>query len=299
MQKQCIKEIMHVIILYKHILEHKISTIGDQGTFQKHLYLCILGQALQLKSQIEGHRSSNTFGDLIWQLNEIWPTGGWGSIEYGTPLAGQVVGGRWKPLQYFMRKLIYHDNIIACGVDNYCYVRNDGKTSNASKIVTSILRFADGAIIPVSTTALTVPVGQGHIQWLCASANDCATYDSMVSKASCKNGRSSCLLLASVLSNDGTVLTENVVLLIKPSGLQLPTAKVNQVINGTNITLSTNATALYVILTTAAPGRFSDNAFYLLPTQPKQIEFVPFGSFDSNLLAATLRVEHLQQYLTA
>lgn len=24
------------------------------------------------------------FGTVTWQLNEIWPTGGWGSIEYGT-----------------------------------------------------------------------------------------------------------------------------------------------------------------------------------------------------------------------
>ncbi len=42
----------------------------------------------------------------LWcgQLNEIWPTGGWGSIEYGNPsIAGQVLGGRWKPLHYLVR----------------------------------------------------------------------------------------------------------------------------------------------------------------------------------------------------
>lgn len=44
----------------------------------------MIGQALNIKSNIETRRGNNEFGSLIWQLNEIWPTGGWGSLEYGT-----------------------------------------------------------------------------------------------------------------------------------------------------------------------------------------------------------------------
>ena len=58
-----------------------------------------------LKQDIEKHRSQNHFGLLVWQLNEIWPTGGWGSLEYGSRRAGQVIGGRWKPLHYLYRPL--------------------------------------------------------------------------------------------------------------------------------------------------------------------------------------------------
>eukprot|EP01043_Picozoa_sp_COSAG02_P108731 COSAG02_NODE_44776_length_363_cov_0.666667_1_plen_31_part_10 len=30
---------------------------------------------------------------IAWQFNEIWPTGGFGSVEYGNPkFAGQVIG---------------------------------------------------------------------------------------------------------------------------------------------------------------------------------------------------------------
>lgn len=36
-----------------------------------------------MKSYIEGKRSLNEFGTLTWQLGEVWPTGGWGSLEYG------------------------------------------------------------------------------------------------------------------------------------------------------------------------------------------------------------------------
>ena len=44
---------------------------------------------------------ANAYGDA--RYNEIWPTGGWGSIEYGTVgyTKGQVLGGRWKPLQHW------------------------------------------------------------------------------------------------------------------------------------------------------------------------------------------------------
>merc|ERR1711988_1807285 len=72
--------------------------------FKKQLYQCMIGQALEIKQTIETRMSQNTFGILVWQLNEIWPTGGWGSIEYGNPnFPGQVIGGRWKPLQYWYR----------------------------------------------------------------------------------------------------------------------------------------------------------------------------------------------------
>ena len=90
--------------------------------FQRQLYLCMLGQALEMQADIESRRATNQFGLLIWQLNEIWPTGGWGSIEYGTPVPGQVLGGRWKPLQHFFEASLYADTIATCGANGTCYV---------------------------------------------------------------------------------------------------------------------------------------------------------------------------------
>jgi hypothetical protein len=96
------------------------------------------------------------------QLNEIWPTGGWGSLEYGTPtLPGQVcghrmrtallvvsvsllgsvaislsfcltvslsvdeqvVGGRWKPLHYWLRNSAFADVMVTCGGDGVCFIK--------------------------------------------------------------------------------------------------------------------------------------------------------------------------------
>jgi len=88
-------------------------TAVGEAAFKRQLYRCLIGQALVLKSDIETRRSTNEFGTVTWQLNEIWPTGGWGSIEY--PVKGQVVGVRWKPVHYWFRRSIFADVMATCG----------------------------------------------------------------------------------------------------------------------------------------------------------------------------------------
>jgi hypothetical protein len=53
------------------------DAVGE-AAFKQQLWQCMVGQALLIKGTIENRRSTNQFGHLIWQLNEIWPTGGWG-----------------------------------------------------------------------------------------------------------------------------------------------------------------------------------------------------------------------------
>jgi hypothetical protein len=33
---------------------------------------------------VEVLRAGNSWGALTWQLGEVWPTGGWGVVEYGS-----------------------------------------------------------------------------------------------------------------------------------------------------------------------------------------------------------------------
>ena len=62
-----------------------------------------------------------------------------------------------------------------------------------------------------------------------------------------------------------------------------------------DITLTTDNVAMYVVLTTRAHGRFSDNAFVLLPGQ-RVVQFISFDGPDLAKLTVTLRVEHLAMY---
>ena len=96
----------------------------------------------------------------------------------------------------------------------------------------------------------------------------------------------------------------NEILLTPPAALALPpaavTATVAQAANadGTvDVTLKANATALYVTLTTAAQGRFTDNAFAVTAAAAQVVQFVPFDGFDKGELERTLRVEHLAERL--
>lgn len=105
-------------------------------------YLCQLVQALDQKSAIEGRRGANQFGALVWMLNEIWPTIGWGSLEYGSQgfTPGQVSGGRWKPMHYFYKSSLMQDVMATCGLKYHghdewvCYIKNDGVKAFAGKV---------------------------------------------------------------------------------------------------------------------------------------------------------------------
>merc|ERR1712167_489167 len=139
--------------------------VGGQ-VFKKQLWQCMVGQALLIKSDIETRRSTNQFGIIVWQYNEIWPTGGWGSIEYGTVgyTKGQVLGGRWKPLHYWYKAFIYADVMATCGNAKdglLCYVKNDSPRRFTGDVDVSVVTFSSGNTTQMKKLALDMPAGAG------------------------------------------------------------------------------------------------------------------------------------------
>ena len=108
------------------------------------------------------------------------------------------------------------------------------------------------------------------------------------------------VLLATVAGRDGAVASSHPILYEAPKNLKLHTdARVLFTVDPVThaVAVTTDKVALFVTLTTLAQGRFSDNAFLLLPGAPKVVQFVPFEGFDAAELAATLRVEHANGYM--
>lgn len=290
------------------------SVASSATTLQRQLYLCMTAQALEMKGNIETRRSSNAWGTVIWQLNEVWPTGGWGSLEYGTVgfTPGQVEGGRWKPLHYMLSDFLFHDVGVACGVGGACYVKNDGPLAPVvGALQTSLLRLQGaemGTVVPVASVPVSLPAGGGVIQWVCVDGSPlpCTGYGSALQTAGCAADGSDCILLLDVVSNStGVVVVSSHELLAAPAALVLPNSAVTATVTACGagaailgcISISASAPALYVFLSSAAQGRFSNNALMLQGGRAAGVNFTFLGEPDVPLLASTLRIEHVQMYM--
>eukprot|EP01059_Diplonema_ambulator_P005508 TRINITY_DN1525_c1_g1_i1.p1 TRINITY_DN1525_c1_g1~~TRINITY_DN1525_c1_g1_i1.p1 ORF type:complete len:931 (+),score=264.77 TRINITY_DN1525_c1_g1_i1:382-2793(+) len=267
-----------------------LNTTGE-ASFKKQLYFCLLGQALDMKANIEQRRATNQFGIIVWQLNEIWPTGGWGSLEYGTVRDGQVLGGRWKPLHYFYNQVLYKDVIVVCGQGDLCYVKNSGVTSLTGTVKIDVITLQASGF-PTPTTIYSAPISLGPY-------SD-ATYFSIP-----KTNPATQLILASVTDAANTVVAENICPMAYPYQMSIPSGTNVKVYSVTaeqdgsfKIDLTCGTTAMYVTLTTQAQGRFSENAF-LINSGTKSVYFYPFTGNQEQALRSSLRVEDLAMHLTA
>mmetsp|Transcript_31436 Transcript_31436/g.94443 ORF Transcript_31436/g.94443 Transcript_31436/m.94443 type:complete len:1023 (+) Transcript_31436:5048-8116(+) len=146
-----------------------MSETGEVA-FKRQLYQSMVGQALFLKTEIEGWRSQNVFGTTIWMYNEMWPTGGWGSIEYGSTVPGQVSGGRWKPLHYQFRKSTFADQMSTCNTGGACFVTNDAPFPFSGVVSVRLVNVLSGASGIMAQESVSLKPGAGITKWFCATA---------------------------------------------------------------------------------------------------------------------------------
>ncbi len=248
-----------------------VAYLNASRHFTASLYQCGLASAFLVKNLVEAHRSRNELGHLVWQLNEVWPTGGWGSLEYG---------GRWKPHHYWYAKSLFRDVGAACDRTGRCYVRNDRSHRAFTGTVTiDSVDLATGRAARLLTRRVALAPGPAVVERFSAPLG---AVDAT---------RTVCLIKC--VDDAGVVVSSSELILARPAELRLPVAQVKYKARGREVILETNATALFVVLTTRSPGRFADNAFALLPGRPRTLSFLPFGAFDAGLFASSLRVEHL------
>eukprot|EP01006_Ploeotia_vitrea_P031881 TRINITY_DN64165_c0_g1_i1.p2 TRINITY_DN64165_c0_g1~~TRINITY_DN64165_c0_g1_i1.p2 ORF type:complete len:866 (+),score=74.69 TRINITY_DN64165_c0_g1_i1:17-2614(+) len=265
--------------------------------FQKQLYQSLLSQGLFIKSELEQFRAGNWWGTVIWQLNDIWPTGGWASLEFEN--------NRWKPLHHFLQSSTFQSVMGVCGDDGSCYLRNDDGAPFKGKVTLNLVKFSDGSRTEIASRSMSLPAGGGQISWFCAgkqSGSQCEAWSSVVAAHNCPT-TADCILIVEALDDKNTLRSRNVVPLtnLKDMALTTPTmvsavvASANGNTAQLNVTVSGGA-GVFVVLTTVVTGYFSDNAM-VLPAGTSQIEFYGWEGLDVNMLAETLRVEHLQMYM--
>ena len=216
-------------------------------------------------------------------------------------------GGRWKPLQYFLRRFLYRDHHIAASNDARVHVRSDDAFAPTNATATlSYLHLATGATSPGASFPVALPPGASASAWSCADGVSgtwqCELWAQVLPRVGCAHDGSDCVLLLRVTdSATGQLLAENFELLAPVWRLALPAASVKAAVGAPQadgsvpITLTASATALFVHLTTLAQGRFSDNSLLLAPGDTV-VSFLPWGPLDAGLLQSSLRVEHVQLY---
>jgi len=87
------------------------------------VYLSGLVQAYAIELAIKYQRVSKpkSYGTLYWQMNDAWPAISWSGIDYY---------GRWKPLQYMVKRL-YPDVAIFCAKGKIMAVNDNLYPTNA------------------------------------------------------------------------------------------------------------------------------------------------------------------------
>jgi len=218
-----------------------------------------------------------------------------------------VQGGRWKPLQYFLRRFLYRDHHVAASSDARVMARSDNAFSptNASLSV-SYMHLATGKVVAGLKFPAALAQGAAATAWSCADGVsgtwNCTSWAKVLPTVGCAADGSDCVLLLALTENDsGAVLAENFELLAPVWRLALPPAVVTaqvgsqQADGSVPITLTASATAMFVHLTTLAQGRFSDNSLILAPGV-STVSFIPWGPLDAALLSSSLRVDHVMLY---
>ena len=172
--------------------------------------------------------------------------------------------------------------VAACDARGRCYVRNDRSHRPFTGAVTvDAVDVATGRAARLRLKRVALAPGPAVLKRFSIPLD---TVDATRS-----------ILIIKCVDDAGDVVSSSELILVRPADLRLPAARIKYKVRGRGIVLTSNATALFVVLTTRAPGRFADSAFALLPGRPKTLAFLPFGAFDAALFASSLRVEHLAE----
>ncbi len=241
--------------------------------FENFLYLSQLQQALAIETAVRFWRSlkPHTMGTIYWQLNDVWPSVSWSSLDH-------AIG--WKTLHYHARRFFAPLALAARMEEGVLRLSglNDGLT--AAPVETRIRTIArDGTILQETTHATEIP------------ADRAVEIAAVPTPSAC---------LAHVIDGHTTgeadfdPLLRLVVFPDKPKRLDLPDARVTLDAGAKpgTFTLSADAPAFFVKPEASEfAGAFDDASLLLLPGETRTLTF---RSFDGRLPGvADVAVSHL------
>ncbi|MBB4143542.1 beta-mannosidase [Rhizobium rhizoryzae] len=227
--------------------------------FANFVYLSQIQQALAIRTAVDYWRSlkPHCMGTLYWQLNDTWPVASWSSLDYG---------GGWKALHYVARRFFQPVNVAAIPSEDGSEIRlslvNDKMDDVTVSLSLSLLSLngertelkrldavctPDAAVIATTVAASEIPAGS-LLAWSFTASNGMGGEGHHV---------------------HGTYKSLD----LQPAGLGLDVQPAPT--GGYDLTVQSAGLALYVMIESETPGRFSDNAFDLAAGETRRITFTP------------------------
>lgn len=227
----------------------------SEANFRRVIFLSQLAQTLCIKTTLEElRRGEETFGALMWQLNDVWQASSWGSLDYG---------GRWRALQHSLQA-VFAPTLVSVWLDQasksaQIYGSHHGASRTTGLVVeVNITSIATGEVsLHTSTswsadgTAFIAPVSQVPLD-----------------KISTKNE-----VVITQLIRDGVPVetSQTVHPLLAPSEMNWAMASASDVTatvsKDLTVTVRNGAAVplFYGLVTSTLPGRFSRNLLYVPP----------------------------------
>jgi beta-mannosidase len=251
--------------------------------FRRMIFFTQLAQTLCIKTYLEElRRGEQTFGSIIWQLNDVWQASSWGSLDYG---------GRWRALHHSLQA-IFAPSLVSVWIDD----QSVGGTTGGGMQTVNIYgshhgTVGDSGMVKVEVNVTNIATGAvSSSQVVPWTQSGSATVDPLLklqmSAINTKNEIVMTRLIGSAMDG-GDAISETVHPLLPPASMEwVPVTKDAMVLSVESVAVdgssamvtvtNTHGTAplFYVLVTSKLEGRFSRNLLYLPPTASQSIDFI-------------------------
>jgi beta-mannosidase len=237
---------------------------------------------------------SRTMGALYWQFNSVWSAFSWSSLEFGHTHA------RWKLLHNTIERAFRPLAVFALEVSPgqiTVFVVNDAADGAPfqGRVEVSAIRWSDGAsvqntssgVIDIPPSSSTVALSGQLGTLLGTEITPTAGFLRTTLRSAAGNvfhDLVPCRLGSAEVPTGGSAATVTV-----SCGEVDPTALTAE------CTVTASASAVFVTLETALPGRFSENGYIVLPGDSKSVTFFGWEPYTAAVLNEGLTVRHLHQ----
>jgi len=253
------------------------------GDFANFVYLSQVQQGIAIKTAVDYWRSlkPHCMGALYWQLNDTWPVASWASLDYG---------GSWKVLHYMARRFFQPVTVAAIP-------SQDGKEIRFSLVNDTL----EDVTVTLSVSTLALDGTRRSLQSVDVVCSPDAAVTALTISADTIPSDS--LLAWSFTASNGSggeghhVMQSYKVLELLPAGLEMSLSPVGD--DAYDILIQSAGLALFVLIESETPGRYSDNAFDLAAGENRLVRFTPSEPAASPQNTPSFRIYDLQSCQSA